>query len=293
MQICPTPVVQALLAASLLISPALRAQDGSSAAAETFQVIQSEFESASQEWMASYNKAREGGADRAELSKMVASRPNPKDYVARIKAIVTADATSADAGAASVWLITRGRVTGADLGFAMDVLAKHHMDSEEMETVMTSLSRNPAPAVSRFMAKALEGAQGDMLASALMASGEQLKSAASVARTLAAGTEEDLERYSGYYGREAAEVLKSADAGAYEARAVALFERLIADEELSAVAFRRETMGAVAKRTLFELQNLSIGKVAPDIVGEDLDGTPMKLSDYRGKVVVLDFWGDW
>ena len=28
-------------------------------------------------------------------------------------------------------------------------------------------------------------------------------------------------------------------------------------------------------------------------VGEDLDGTPMKLSDYRGKVVVLDFWGDW
>ena len=36
-----------------------------------------------------------------------------------------------------------------------------------------------------------------------------------------------------------------------------------------------------------------LGKVAPDIVGEDIDGTPMKLSDYRGKVVVIDFWGDW
>jgi cytochrome oxidase Cu insertion factor (SCO1/SenC/PrrC family) len=39
--------------------------------------------------------------------------------------------------------------------------------------------------------------------------------------------------------------------------------------------------------------DLEIGKVAPDIEGEDIDGVPFKLSDYRGKVVVLDFWGDW
>jgi hypothetical protein len=32
---------------------------------------------------------------------------------------------------------------------------------------------------------------------------------------------------------------------------------------------------------------------APEIAGEDLDGVPFRLSDYRGKVVVLDFWGDW
>lgn len=43
----------------------------------------------------------------------------------------------------------------------------------------------------------------------------------------------------------------------------------------------------------FERERLQIGMVAPDIEGEDLDGVPFKLSDYRGKVVVLDFWGDW
>ena len=32
---------------------------------------------------------------------------------------------------------------------------------------------------------------------------------------------------------------------------------------------------------------------APEIEGNDLDGVAFKLSDYRGKVVVLDFWGDW
>lgn len=36
-----------------------------------------------------------------------------------------------------------------------------------------------------------------------------------------------------------------------------------------------------------------IGQVAPEIEGTDLDGEAFKLSDYRGKVVVLDFWGDW
>jgi hypothetical protein len=36
-----------------------------------------------------------------------------------------------------------------------------------------------------------------------------------------------------------------------------------------------------------------VGDVAPEIEGEDVDGRPFKLSDYKGKVVLLDFWGDW
>jgi hypothetical protein len=44
---------------------------------------------------------------------------------------------------------------------------------------------------------------------------------------------------------------------------------------------------------LKNLPNLKVGKPAPEIVGEDLDGNELKLSDHRGKVVVLDFWGHW
>ena len=36
-----------------------------------------------------------------------------------------------------------------------------------------------------------------------------------------------------------------------------------------------------------------INVLAPEIEGPDMDGKTFKLSDYRGKVVVLDFWGDW
>ena len=44
---------------------------------------------------------------------------------------------------------------------------------------------------------------------------------------------------------------------------------------------------------LSEVRNLGIGKPCTEIAGEDLDGKSFKLSDYRGKVVVIDFWGDW
>lgn len=37
----------------------------------------------------------------------------------------------------------------------------------------------------------------------------------------------------------------------------------------------------------------SAGKPAPEISGFDSDGKPFKLSDYRGKVVLLDFWAEW
>jgi predicted Zn finger-like uncharacterized protein len=40
-------------------------------------------------------------------------------------------------------------------------------------------------------------------------------------------------------------------------------------------------------------QGFNINQLAPEIEGEDLDGVRFKLSDYRGKVVVLDFWGHW
>jgi hypothetical protein len=36
-----------------------------------------------------------------------------------------------------------------------------------------------------------------------------------------------------------------------------------------------------------------IGEFAPEIEGEDIEGSPLRLRDYRGKVVAVDFWANW
>ena len=48
-----------------------------------------------------------------------------------------------------------------------------------------------------------------------------------------------------------------------------------------------------SKRSRAGSGGFDIGQVAPEIQGKDLDSKPMKLSEFRGKVVVLDFWGFW
>jgi hypothetical protein len=48
-----------------------------------------------------------------------------------------------------------------------------------------------------------------------------------------------------------------------------------------------------AAGALFKLDKLQVGMEAPDYATSDVDGHEFKLSDYRGKIVVLDFWGFW
>jgi len=76
-----------------------------------------------------------------------------------------------------------------------------------------------------------------------------------------------------------------------EKDAIALFREV--KEKYADIPWYQGTLGQRADGGIFEIENLGVGKAAPEVQGEDLDGKPMKLSDFRGKVVVLDFWGDW
>ncbi len=56
---------------------------------------------------------------------------------------------------------------------------------------------------------------------------------------------------------------------------------------------KNETVWAgLANRDLKDIK-LVEGTVVPDIVGEDLEKSNFRLSDYEGKVILLDFWGFW
>ena len=93
----------------------------------------------------------------------------------------------------------------------------------------------------------------------------------------------------------AAEYEKSPDVEALAAEAEKAFEAVLKDygDCPRLIVDNAGTLGEQAKQELYELRHLRVGKVAPEIEGEDLDGVKFKLSDYRGKVVVVNFWGNW
>ncbi|MBI3409589.1 MAG: redoxin domain-containing protein [Planctomycetes bacterium] len=70
---------------------------------------------------------------------------------------------------------------------------------------------------------------------------------------------------------------------------------LLAEAEavLKQVGEHNPNLDKQIKEQQFALKHLTVSRPAMEIEGEDLDGKKFKLSDYRGKVVVIDFWGHW
>lgn len=87
-----------------------------------------------------------------------------------------------------------------------------------------------------------------------------------------------------------AEVVPGRETGANSAEREAEAKKLLA---LVVEKHAQTTYGERAKGALFELEHLVIGKTAPDFETVDENGKAWKLSDYRGKVTIIDFWGYW
>lgn len=71
-------------------------------------------------------------------------------------------------------------------------------------------------------------------------------------------------------------------------------ELLAGDPYMDGVAASpRLTARDVAERKLQELRFTQVGQTLPEVGGETLEGVSATISDYRGKVVVLDVWATW
>jgi hypothetical protein len=110
-------------------------------------------------------------------------------------------------------------------------------------------------------------------------------------------TPEQLANWEKAYGKETVAALRRIDAAAERKEAEEILERLTQDADYAAALVdrgeKKVAVGELAGGELFEIRQLQPGHPAPEIVGEDIDGVKFKLSDYRGKVVLLDFWGHW
>jgi hypothetical protein len=250
--------------------------------AEQLAALQKEYKAAE----TAYYKADEGVPDTPEGRKKSQElwKAYDKAQADRFMAAVTlakADPKS-DAGFAALeWVLTIPRAYYLPAGKpALELVAQHHAANPRVGKIIAWVGyfrpgkESDAAATATIVIKSVANKNPDKAArgQAFIAIAWQAKAKFAVAESKAAP-----------------------DANRLAAEAEKAFEAVLKDYADCPRLIRENagTLGEVARPNLFEVRHLRIGKVAPDIGGEDLDGVKFKLSDYRRKVVVLDFWGHW
>ena len=87
--------------------------------------------------------------------------------------------------------------------------------------------------------------------------------------------------------------VKEADPEALEKQSEPLLERVITEFADVKRWYDQQPLGAIAEGELFALRNVRVGRVTLEIAGKDHEGNSFSLSEYRGKVVLLSFSGNW
>src|SRR5262249_36741520 len=224
--------------------------------------------------------------------------PSADGYALRFAAL--AKELHGDTAALDAWTWIVQRVQKPELVEpALEAIAADHMASPKVLDVVQAVNPfSPTPATEKFLRTvAAKSPHWEVKGHATFKLAAVLDALAATAEALGAKGDEgaaDAETRAAmvsYYGKETCEELAALDPDEMRKEAEDRFEDVVKD--FKAVKSAQGTLGLQAEAELFALRNLAIGKVAPEIVGQDVDGVTFKLSDYRGKVVVLDFWGFW
>jgi hypothetical protein len=100
------------------------------------------------------------------------------------------------------------------------------------------------------------------------------------------------QRYESLYGKDYLDSLRRQDAKKVMQESEALYEQAAANYGDVMLPYDI-TVKKQVETDLFDLRHLSVGREALEIEATDQDGVNFKLSDYRGKVVLLYFWSEY
>jgi hypothetical protein len=219
-------------------------------------------------------------------------QPDTEGYSARAQKLLDEDATDITAFHAIQFLLDNAR--GAETGPALlALLEKHHMDRPEMGDMCSRLVQNGRGLLEKLAASS---PHQDVRGRACCTMADSLKSDIQTAEYIQGKSQQELDGMKGWLGDEKLAALQKLDVDATQKEIERIYERVVnefSDVKLNAGSKRETTLGKRAGTALYEIRNLCVGKTTPEIEGVDLDSVAFKLSDYRGKVVLLDFWGNW
>jgi AhpC/TSA family len=235
-----------------------------------------------------------------ERSKIYEAFPKSNETMEKLWDLLDMNPKEKDAAITGLsWIVhNSGRDEKGERGRtrAMDLLIKDHADDPNIAPFVGRQVHTPWTKAEELLRAVMEKNRSkDVRGKACLGLGTYLKTVSATVRRMNANPDE-IKQMESWIGRETLEQLKVADADKLAKEAQARFEEAVAkysDVVLYTNAKKDVTVGDSAAGELFEIRNLAIGKEVPEIEGADLEGKAFKLSDYRGKVVVLDFWGNW
>lgn len=202
---------------------------------------------------------------------------------------------STDSAAQTVWEINEsefpvGSMDGS-AGKTVDLVLRDHMRSGKLGPVIDRMRYGYQLEYEKCLRIILEkNPHHEIQGLACLALAQFLRDKLRVLR-LVEDRPELAECYGIVFGEDYIPELQRLGRAGLAKRSERLFER--AANEYANVKFRRGSVGEAAKAELYDIRHLSIGKIAPDIVGKDQEGVKFKLSDYRGNVVLLYFWSEY
>jgi hypothetical protein len=169
------------------------------------------------------------------------------------------------------------------------LLLREHLQSEKLGPVCERMCYGPSEEFEGFLRAVLEKSpHREIRALALMALTQYL--AIRVQKLELLGDRPELApRLERVFGGDLFAAMKRKGRDGIAREIEGLLERAI-KEFADAKMFYGGTVGEEARAVLFEMRRLAVGQEAPEIEGLDQDGKRFKLSDSRGKVVLLDFW---
>lgn len=160
---------------------------------------------------------------------------------------------------------------GPECSSAIKLLSEHHLDSPRLADLIPSLAYSGTEGQKMLQALAEKSGSGEVKALALFFQGNR------IVRELESGDIED--------DKQIDNMIR---------KATNYFEK--AAREAPNVKLGATTISKQVAVQLDSLKNMSfvlVGKPAPDVECADLSGKSVKLSSYKGKVVLLDVWATW
>jgi len=174
----------------------------------------------------------------------------------------------------------------------VEILLRDHLQSDQLAPICDRMRYGIRKEFERFLGAALESnPHRDVQGLACLALAQLLRNQSYIVDRVAARPEW-IARYDAILGQEYFQTIRGPGRAAFEARMEALYERATQFADVTNSSFS-ETIAEKARTELFDIRHLSIGKLAPDIAGQDQHGQPLKLSDHRGQVVLLYFWSEY